>query len=94
MLITPDDGSAFAATRPGPKPPSTTPAPPLDPKLQDIIHVFYLSDVYFSKDRTLALTGIANYCGPLCAKGEWKIFEKVSGKWIEVRPARSCMVVA
>jgi hypothetical protein len=59
-----------------------------------IIHVSYLSDVYFNKDRTLALTGIANYCGPLSAKAEWKIYERVSDKWAEVRPPRACLVIA
>lgn len=53
-----------------------------------------LSDVYFNRDRTLALTGISLWCGSLCGLSNWKVFEKsASGKW-EERPWVACTTMA
>jgi hypothetical protein len=67
----------------------------LDPKLQGIREIVFLSDVFFSKDRTLALTGIATWCGGLCGSARWKIFEKSpSDDWVPERPEKECVVDA
>jgi hypothetical protein len=95
IFVTTEEREAFVATRPGPplrNPPASLPSVP--PRLEGVTHIITLYDVYFDKDRTLALTGIQNYCGPLCAKAQWKIYEKRNGAWSEVRPASMCMVIA
>jgi hypothetical protein len=57
--------------------------------------LFILSDVYFNRDRTLALTGIYSRCGGRCAVGEWKMFEKLpTGSWAEVLPDSNCKVMS
>jgi len=95
IFVTADESAAFVATRPGlPSRTPTTPPPEIPPRLQGVTHIITLNDVYFSNDRTLALTGIANYCGGLCAKAEWRLYEKRDGSWAEVRPASMCMMVA
>ena len=100
MLITAAEVAAFQAARmsaglplrDGVTPPASL---PLDAKFQSTKHIFFLSDVYFSTDGTLALTGIANWCAGLCASGQWKIHEKNSaGRWVEVLPAKNCRVEA
>jgi hypothetical protein len=54
-----------------------------------VTSIFVLSDVWFSKDGTLALTGIAD-----SGSSQWKLFEKnADGKWVNVFPARECRMV-
>jgi hypothetical protein len=85
-----DEVSAFVTMRT-----SRTALPNPDPKFQGAMEVFYLSDVYFDKSRTLALTGVATWCGMRCGSGQWKIYEKASdGGWKEVRPASGCYSVS
>ena len=63
----------------------------LDRRFQEINEIFTLGDVYFSNDRTLALTGIATWCGALCGSAQWMIYEKLSdGAWVKVRLERDC----
>ena len=52
--------------------------------------LFRLTDVYFNRRRTLALTAIAMYCGSLCGSMNWKVFEKVEGNRWEARPWVYC----
>jgi hypothetical protein len=72
----------------------TSSSPPLDPKFQGVTDIFSLGDVYFSKDRTLALTGITTWCGGLCGSSQWRIYEKLpNSSWVSVRPERDCAVL-
>jgi len=56
--------------------------------------LFWLGDAYFNHAHTLALTAISTYCGGLCGRMNWKIFEKSStGRW-EDRPWVFCRAIA
>jgi hypothetical protein len=58
------------------------------------IDLVRLSNVYFSRDRTLALTAMSSYCGGLCGLQAWRIFEKTGqGKWIE-RKWTTCLTIS
>jgi len=60
----------------------------------DVLDLFTLTDVYFNKNRTLALTAISSWCGSLCALYQWEVFEKqASGKW-EEKPWAACITIA
>jgi hypothetical protein len=53
-------------------------------RFQGVTDLLTLSDVYFNRDRNLALTGITTWCGSLCGLSKWRVFEKsASGKWEE-----------
>jgi hypothetical protein len=52
-----------------------------DERFRGVTDLFRLTDVYFNPRRTLALTQISTWCGGLCGLMEWKVFEKVDGKW-------------
>jgi hypothetical protein len=57
---------------------------PSDPRFQGVTDLFRLSDVYFNRSRTLALTAISSWCGMLCGSSRWKVFDKLdTGKWVE-----------
>jgi hypothetical protein len=61
---------------------------------QKATDLFGLTDVYFNRDRTLALTGIGTFCGSLCGSYLWKVFEKTdNGRW-EERPWVGCRMIA
>jgi hypothetical protein len=63
-------------------------------RFQKATDLFGLTDVYFNRSRTLALTGISTYCGFLCGSYEWKVFEKIdTGHW-EERPWVGCYAIA
>jgi hypothetical protein len=89
ILISQEDATAFGATHPGLRRPSTDPQPPPpppDPKFDGVTSILALSEVWLSKDHTLALTGITNFSASL-----WKLFEKnADGKWNNVLPAKEC----
>lgn len=55
--------------------------------------IFTLSDVYFDKNRSLALTAISSWCGNLCGLYQWKVFKKERGKW-EEQPWAGCAAIA
>jgi hypothetical protein len=74
--------------RPTPEPKSP------DARFRGVTDLFTLSDVYFNQRHTLALTGIATWCGNLCGSYQWKVFEKLdTGKW-EERSWVVCMTIA
>lgn len=53
-------------------------------RFKGVTDLFTLSDVYFNKRGTLALTGISTSCGFNCGLFQWKVFERLSsGKWEE-----------
>jgi hypothetical protein len=54
---------------------------PPDERFRGVSDLFRLTDVYFNPRRTLALTAISTYCGGTCGMAEWKVFEKLDGKW-------------
>ena len=61
---------------------------------QKATDLFGLTDIYFNRSRTLALTGISTFCGSLCGSYEWKVFEKTdAGHW-EERPWVGCYAIA
>jgi hypothetical protein len=76
VLLTEDEVKAFIENAP----PRRTQKPP-DERFRGVTDLFRLSDVYFNPRLTLALTAISTYCGSLCGLKEWKVFEKVDGKW-------------
>ncbi|MGC8549083.1 MAG: hypothetical protein ACP5M4_05225 [Acidobacteriaceae bacterium] len=43
--------------------------------------VTFFSAVYFSKDRHAALVYVNDWCGVLCAQGQWVYLEKTNGGW-------------
>ena len=89
QLLNRDEAKEFAELhdlRPGPK------AKPKE-LFQKATDLFGLTDVYFNGDRTLALTGISTYCGPLCGGYQWKVFEKTNRGW-EERPWVGCRTIA
>ncbi|HET9130345.1 MAG TPA: hypothetical protein VFO86_05315 [Terriglobia bacterium] len=55
--------------------------------LQDVRDIFRLTNVYFNKDRTLALAGVGTTCGSLCGIFQWLILERSpEGRWKTVTP--------
>jgi len=65
-----------------------------DERFKGVTDLFTLSDVYFNRRGTLALTGISTFFGGLCGLFQWKVFEKMdSGKW-EKRRWATCTTVA
>lgn len=84
------DVAAFVAerSRPGGNPDQA------DGRFRGVSDLITLTDVYFNQRRTLALTAISTYCGPLCAMYQWKVFEKSeTGEWQE-RKWVTCSAVA
>jgi hypothetical protein len=68
--------------------------PGVSTPLEGVRDIFRLTNVYFNKDRTLALAGVGTSCGSLCGVFQWLIFEKSpEGRWKTVTPARSCTVM-
>jgi hypothetical protein len=92
ILISQEEAAAFDRAHPGFRPPPKDPlpaAPPLDPKFDGVKTIFALSDVWFSNDGTLALTGLGD-----SGSAQWKLFEKTAdGRWVNVPPARECRMV-
>jgi len=90
VLLNSDETKEFIQSRvlrPGQKPSTKE-------LFQKATDLFGLTDVYFNRGRTLALTGISTYCGSLCASYAWKVFEKTdNGHW-EERPWVGCYMIA
>jgi len=66
---------------------------PQDPKFQSATELLHFGNVYFSRDRTLALTAIDLHCGSLCGTGGWRVFEKgPDGRWtlVSARGGATC----
>ena len=66
---------------------------PRDERFGGVTHLFRLGNVYFNPKRTLAMVQLSTWCGSLCGKWDWRVFEKVDGKWEERRWVR-CGVVS
>ena len=64
-----------------------------DERFRGVTHLFRLTDVYLNPSRTLALTAISLWCGGLCGRHDWKVYEKIDGKWKERRWV-TCMTIA
>ncbi|MBI2685797.1 MAG: hypothetical protein HYX27_05745 [Acidobacteria bacterium] len=64
-------------------------------RFRGVTDVFTFDDVYFSKDGRLALTAMSTWCGGLCGKHAWRVFEKTSAteEWQE-QPWVTCMTMA
>ena len=57
----------------------------LDPRFQGAKAVYRFSDVFFNRERTVALVYASVSCGFLCGNGGWRVLEKSSkGEWSEV----------
>jgi len=55
-------------------------------RFQGVSDIFTLSDVYFNRRRTLAMTAIWSWCGGLCGRHQWRVFERLdTGEWEERR---------
>ena len=79
-LLNGDDVKEFIEMR------SLRPTPYPNPRelFQKATDLFTLSDIYFNRNRTLALTAISSWCGTLCGMKQWKVFEKTKdGQWEE-----------
>jgi hypothetical protein len=89
VLLSTDEVGQFQQER------STGPVPdPDDSRFRGISDLFTLSNVYFNKAGTLALTGMFTFCGSLCGSYRWMIFEKVGdGNW-EERRWTTCFTMA
>jgi hypothetical protein len=81
VFLSPQDVAAFLADRlprPGRTPDQA------DGRFRGVSDLITLADVYFNRRRTLALTAISTWCGPVCALDQWKTFEKLeAGDWRE-----------
>jgi hypothetical protein len=68
--------------------------PGVSTPVEGVRDIFRLTNVYFNKDRTLALAGVGTSCGSLCGIFQWLIFEKShEGLWKTVTPEKSCTVM-
>jgi hypothetical protein len=65
-----------------------------DERFRGVTDLFRLSDVYFNRRRTLALTYISTWCRGLCGLMLWKVYEKSNaGGWDE-RPWVPCTTIS
>jgi hypothetical protein len=89
VLLSADEAKTFIESR-MPKPGKEAPIE----RFKGVTDLFTLSDVYFNKRGTLALTGISTFCGGLCGLFQWKVFERLgSGMW-EERRWTTCTAIA
>ncbi len=64
-------------------PPSTT------PKFAGATSIFHFSDVFFDKDRKIAVVSVNDWSGPIAASWRWHVLERANGRW-EERPQWAC----
>jgi hypothetical protein len=89
-LLNADEVKEFIAARSMPRIGSQEP----DERFRGVTDLFRLSDVYFNRRRTLALTYISTWCGGVCGLMLWKVYEKSdAGVW-EERPWVLCTTMA
>jgi len=89
VLLSADEVRAFQEARSLKKPPGSA-----DGRFGDVTDLFTLSDVYFNRRRTLALTAISSWCGNLCALYQWKVFERsAGGAWRDTQ-WNACLAMA
>ncbi len=67
--------------------------PPKDPSLKDATDIITVGNVAFSKDRSLAMVVISNYCGGLCGGEKWRIFKRGAKGWVEKNWGR-CSIIS
>jgi hypothetical protein len=90
FLLSPDEVAAFEKDHMSPWPPGTT----RNPQFEGVADLFRLSEVYFNRHRTLALTAVATWCGGLCGLMRWVALEKQKdGRWQEL-PWIGCTTIA
>jgi len=65
-----------------------------DERFRDVTDLFTLTDVYFNRRRTLALTAIATWCNVLCGMHQWKVFERTAGGTWKDTEWNACLVIA
>jgi len=65
-----------------------------NPQFGGAVSVISLSNVFFDKDRKLAVMRFWSSCGMLCGSGERKIFEKTPTGWKEVVGGTRCIMSA
>ena len=79
-LVKPDEVSAFSAAQSRLSP-------------QGRVSVLKLGNVYFNRDRTLAVTSISSTCGTLCGHSERRVYQReLNGPWYEVQSASKCVI--
>ena len=62
--------------------------------MREATDLFSVGNVYFDRDRSIALTYRSSVCGGLCGKFTWRVFERnTDGRWQERRRV-SCFAVA
>jgi hypothetical protein len=89
-LLNADEVKEFIAARSMPRIGSQEP----DERFRGVTDLFRLSDVYFNRRRTLALTYISTWCGGVCGLMLWKVYEKSdAGEWKE-RPWVTCTTMS
>lgn len=77
VLLTPEEVAEFQTARTSPSASSS-----LRQKYDGYPGITYFSPVFFNADQTAALVYMVNWCGNLCAGGEWVYLEKQGGRWI------------
>jgi len=87
IYLTDEEGGVFKSVH------NSTNAP-IGPNAQfgGAVAVVSLSNVYFNRNRTLAVVRISSSCGMLCGQGERKIYEKTATAWREVTGGVRCVV--
>jgi len=90
-LLSKTDVEKFQAERMYPQPPGKQEGVE---RFRGVTDLFTFSDVYFSKEGTLALVHMGSWCNGLCARYSWRVFERsVGGGWTELRWT-TCIIVA
>ena len=88
-LLSADQVKEFQEARAYKNPPARP-----DERFRDVTDLFTLTDVYFNQRRTLALTAISTWCGVLCARWQWKVFERPAGGAWKDTQWDACLVIA
>ncbi|MBZ5583525.1 MAG: hypothetical protein LAQ30_15220 [Acidobacteriia bacterium] len=86
-LLTPLEGGSFMDPRRNP------PGPALERRFAGAMDLITLGNVYFNRDRTVAVVKTFDWCGTLCAQATWHALEKVAGRW-ELRDWIHCSEIA
>lgn len=76
-LLTPEEVNEFRTARSTPTAPSA-----LRQKYSGYPGITYFSQVFFNSKRSAALVYMVDWCGNLCAGGQWVYLEKQGGRWI------------
>jgi hypothetical protein len=77
VLLTPAEVDEFRTARTSPSASSN-----LRLKYDGFPGITYFSAVFFNSDQTAALVYMVDWCGNLCAGGEWVYLEKQGGRWV------------